>query len=633
MIDIIEQFSAADGSRLKKGLEIIREKVETLPHAPGCYRMIDENGIVLYVGKAKDLKKRVNAYTQPDRLPLRLQRMVARTVTMEFVRTQTETEALLLEANLIKRLAPSHNILMRDDKSFPYILIARDHPAPRLIKHRGARSIRGEYFGPFASAGAVNRTLIALQRAFLLRNCTDSFYAARTRPCLQYQIKRCSAPCVAKIDLESYNALVDQARDFLSGKSNEIQKRLAEMMQIASAARDYERAGQLRDRIQALTQIQARQDINLAGVEEADVIAACQEGGQVCVQIFFYRNHSNYGNRAYFPAQGKGASIAEILSAFIAQFYENKVPASLLLVNEAPAEIELLSEALALRAGRKVDILIPQRGDKRKSIDHVLRNAKEALRRRLAEKAQHGALIRSLGELFGLSHPPARIEVYDNSHISGRHPYGAMIVAGPEGLQKGQYRKFAIRSLDQTPGPLAGGDDYAMMREVLSRRFGRALKEDARSKKETWPDIILIDGGMGQLNAARDVLVELNIDDVIPVAIAKGPDRNAGRERFFMIGREPFSLEPESPVLFLLQRLRDEAHRFAISAHRAKRSSAISQSKLDEIPGIGPKRKKALLLHFGSAREVERAGLSDLEIAPGIDRAVAKRIYNHFHQE
>jgi excinuclease ABC subunit C len=619
-------------SRLQRGQGVIREMVRTLPGQPGCYRMINARGAVLYVGKAKDLRKRVYSYTQAGRLPLRLQRMVAETKTMEFVSTQTEVEALLLEANLIKRFSPPYNVLLRDDKSFPYILITGDHEAPRITKHRGARERKGEYFGPFASAGAVNRTLVALQRAFLLRNCSDNVYETRTRPCLQYQIKRCSAPCVGRIGLDDYAILVGQARDFLAGKSTGMQQDLASRMQELSDKLEYERAAQLRDRIQALTQIQSHQEINLQDVAEADVIAAYQDGGQTCVQVFFFRNHGNYGNRAYFPAHDKTTPTRDVLAAFLGQFYENKVPPSLVLTNEEPAEVALLTEALSLCRGRRVEILAPRRGDKRKVVEHALRNAREALLRRHAESSHQQRLMTAIGEVFGLEKSPQRIEVYDNSHISGSNPFGAMIVAGTEGFRKNQYRKFAIRPAGAAAdAPVSAGDDYAMMRQVLTRRFSRAIRENASREGDTWPDLVLIDGGQGQLNAALDVFAELGLDDVVVAAIAKGPDRNAGRERFFMAEREPFSLEPGNPVLFFLQRLRDEAHRFVIGAHRAKRSAELGRSALDEIPGIGPKRKKALLMHFGSAREVARAGLTDLEAAPGIDRAVARRIHGHFH--
>jgi excinuclease ABC subunit C len=656
------------GSSLGSGLEVIRERVKNLPAAPGVYRMINVRGDVLYVGKARDLKKRVSSYTQIYRLDMRLQRMVAETATMEFVATHTEVEALLLEANLIKRYLPRYNVLLRDDKSFPYIAITGDHPIPQITKHRGARNRPGEYFGPFASAGAVNRTIVALQRAFLLRNCSDSMFAMRTRPCLQYQIKRCSAPCVQRISEADYGELVREARDFLTGKSREIQDRLVLEMRAASDALDFERAARLRDRIQALTQIQSRQDINLAGVEEADVIAIWQEAGQTCIQVFFFRNHGNYGNRAYFPSHDKSAELPDVLAAFMGQFYENKQPPRLILVSHEPTECELLGEALAVRAGARVEILAPQRGDKRKAVDHAMLNAKEALIRRIAESGTQMKLLRGIADLFGLDHPPKRIEVYDNSHISGANPYGAMIVAGPDGFMKNQYRKFAIRRVAQEKAPseapaeigpagevradeaeseaqraavamddaslkpeVQPGDDYAMMRQVLTRRFSRAIQEDPDRQRGMWPDLVLVDGGLGQLSAALDVFRELGLDDVPVAAIAKGPERNAGRERFFLPGREPFLLDPKNPVLYFLQRLRDEAHRFVIGAHRAKRSSLIGKSELDQIAGIGAKRKKALLLHFGSARAVARAGLSDLCAVEGINETVAKKIYDHFH--
>jgi len=663
-----ESPGSGPGGVLGHGLEVIRERVKTLPAAPGVYRMINVRGDVLYVGKARDLKKRVSSYTQIYRLDMRLQRMVSETAAMEFVATHTEVEALLLEANLIKRYLPRYNVLLRDDKSFPYIAITGDHAIPQITKHRGARNRTGEYFGPFASAGAVNRTIVALQRAFLLRNCSDSMFAMRTRPCLQYQIKRCSAPCVQRISEADYGELVREARDFLTGKSREIQDRLVLEMRGASDALDFERAARLRDRIQALTQIQSRQDINLAGVEEADVIAIWQEAGQTCIQVFFFRNHGNYGNRAYFPSHDKSAELPDVLAAFMGQFYENKQPPRLILVSHEPTECELLGEALTVRAGAKVEILAPQRGDKRKAVDHAVLNAKEALIRRIAESGTQMKLLRGIADLFGLDQPPKRIEVYDNSHISGTNPYGAMIVAGPEGFMKNQYRKFAIRRMAQekTPseapaviGPAGDvqadeaeseaqraavamddaslkpevqpGDDYAMMRQVLTRRFSRAIQEDPDRQRGMWPELVLVDGGLGQLSAALDVFRELGLDDVPVAAIAKGPDRNAGRERFFLPGREPFLLDPKNPVLYFLQRLRDEAHRFVIGAHRAKRSSLIGKSELDQIAGIGAKRKKALLLHFGSARAVARAGLSDLCAVEGINETVAKKIYDHFH--
>jgi excinuclease ABC subunit C len=620
-----------EGGAIARGVGVIEAQLKTLGNSPGVYRMLNAAGDALYVGKARNLKKRVAAYTQIGKLPSRLTRMVAETAAMEVVTTHTEVEALLLESNLIKRLMPRYNVLLRDDKSFPYILITGDHIAPQLAKHRGARNRPGRYFGPFASAGAVNNTIVALQRAFLLRNCSDSVFASRTRPCLQFQIKRCSAPCVGRIDAEGYAALVQQADDFLSGRSNEVQHQLARAMQAASDALDFESAARYRDRIRALAAVQAHQDINVAGIDEADVIAIHQAGGHSCVQVFFFRAGSNYGNRAYFPTHDRQLGCAQVLAAFIAQFYDNKEPPRLILVSEPPAEADLLAEALALRAGHAVELLAPQRGAKRKLIEHALANAREALGRRLAENASQRRLLEGVAELFGLEGPPSRIEVYDNSHIGGRNAYGAMIVAGPDGLIKNAYRKFSIAGLaDETPTP---GDDYGMMREVLTRRFGRALKEDPERSRGTWPDLVLIDGGAGQLSVACGVFADLGIADVAVAAIAKGPDRNAGRERFFLPGREPFSLDPKDPVLYFLQRLRDEAHRFVIGTHRARRSKQIGQSPLDEIPGIGARRKKALLHHFGSARSVARAGLADLAAVEGISQTVAKRVYDHFHPE
>ena len=681
--DAMSEASATPGGRgrLARGVAVIRDKVKTLPNSPGVYRMMNQKGDVLYVGKARDLKKRVTNYTQPTRQANRILRMISETTAMEFVTTHTEVEALLLEANLIKRYMPRYNVLLRDDKSFPYILITADHPAPQLAKHRGARNRPGEYFGPFASAGAVNRTIVALQRAFLLRPCSDSIFASRTRPCLQYQIKRCSGPCVGRINEADYQQLVSEAQAFLSGKSDAVKLRLSEEMQEASDALEFETAARLRDRITAFAAIQSRQDINLDGVEEADIIAAYQDSGHSCVQVFFFRNHGNYGNRAYFPAHDRHTEIPDILAAFMGQFYENKTPPKLILVNETPSEAALLSEALTLRAGTRVEILAAKRGDKRKAVDHAALNAKDALTRRMAESASQTRLLGALAELFRMEQPPKRIEVYDNSHISGTNPYGAMIVAGPEGFLKNQYRKYAIRDVtrreaedvpaaeDDTPlepetpsglgeapmpafelepnpaaslaeaidvantlrPPLIAGDDYAMMRQVLTRRFSRALKEDPDRDKGLWPDLVLIDGGQGQLSIGMQVLADLGITDVCLAAIAKGPDRNAGRERFFLPGRDPFSLDPKSPVLYFLQRLRDEAHRFVIGAHRAKRSKEITRSILDDVPGIGAKRKKALLMHFGSARAVSQAGLSDLAGVPGVSDSVARKIYDHFH--
>jgi excinuclease ABC subunit C len=615
----------AQARGIAQGVAVIQAQLKTLPNGPGVYRMTNAKGDVLYVGKARNLRRRVASYTQVNRLPNRLRRMVAETRALEVITTHTEVEALLLEGNLIKRLLPRYNVLLRDDKSFPFITITGNHAAPQLAKHRGAQDPKGEYFGPFASAGAVNHTITALQRAFLLRSCSDSIFASRTRPCLQYQIKRCSAPCVGRISEEDYAELVDQARAFLSGRSREVQQRLAERMQAASDALDFETAARYRDRIRALTQIQAHQAINVAGLDEADVIAAHQAGGQTCIQVFFFRAGSNYGNRAYFPSHDRQLDLPAVLAAFLAQFYSNKPVPRLLLLSHEPKEQRLLTEALAVHAKHPVKLVVPQRGDKRKLVDHALANAREALARRLSENATQRRLLEGVAAVFGLEAAPKRIEVYDNSHISGRNPYGAMIVAGPEGLMKNAYRKFAIA------GEIAPGDDYAMMREVLTRRFARALKEDPEREAGTWPDLVLIDGGAGQLNAALQVFADLGISDIPVVAIAKGPDRDAGRERFFLPGREPFGLEPNDPVLYFLQRLRDEAHRFVIGTHRAKRSKQIGRSQLDEIPGVGARRKKALLHHFGSVRNVARAGLEDLQAVEGISGAVARRIYDYFH--
>jgi excinuclease ABC subunit C len=608
---------------LARGAAAIDAQLKLLPPTAGVYRMLDVNGDALYVGKARNLKKRVAAYAQAARLPYRLARMVAETVAMEFVTTHTEVEALLLESNLIKRLKPRYNIRLLDDKSFPYILVTGGHDFPRAIKHRGARNAPGRYYGPFASAQAVARTLVALQRAFLLRNCSDSMFQSRTRPCLQYQIKRCAAPCVGRIGAEAYGALVGQASDFLGGRSREVQENLAAEMRAASAATDFEQAARLRDRIKALAHVQGRQDINVEGLEDADVIAAHQDGGQTCVQVFFFRGGGNYGNRAYFPNHDKNQGPGEVLAAFLGLFYENKSPPRLVLLSRDVPEQKLIAEALAVRAGHAVDLATPKRGAKLNIVGHALDNARDALGRRLAEGSSQRKLLEGLAAAFGLEAPPQRIEVYDNSHIQGRDAYGCMIVAGSDGFQKGQYRKFLIR--ESKPG-----DDYAMMREVLTRRFARALKEDPERLSGGWPDLVLIDGGAGQLGVAEEVLRELGIDDVALAAIAKGPDRDAGNEQFFLPGKAPMRLESRDPVLYFLQRLRDEAHRFAIGAHRAKRLKGAVKSALDEVPGIGGKRKRALLEHFGSAKAVAGAGLADLESVKGISRAVAKKIYDHF---
>jgi len=625
--------AATAAASFAAGSALLRRKLKTMPGSPGVYRMIGLRGKVLYVGKARNLKKRVATYANAARLPVRLQRMVAETRELEIVTTHTEVEALLLESNLIKTLKPHYNILLRDDKSFADILIAEDHDFPQLIKHRGARKRRGRYYGPFASAGAVNRTITALQRAFLLRNCSDSIFASRSRPCLQYQIKRCSAPCVGRIGKEEYAALVRQAHDFLIGRSQAVQKELAGQMQEASDTLEFERAGALRDRIHALTMVQSHQDINPLGIGDADVVALAQEGGQSCIQVFFFREGRNHGNRAYYPSHDRKAEPAEIMAAFIGQFYDGRPAPRLVLTSLEPEENALLAEALSVNAGHKVALRTPQRGRLRKPVEHALSNARQALARRLSESASQRRLLDGLAAALGLEAPPERIEVYDNSHIQGANAVGAMIVAGPEGLTKGAYRKFNIRTAGGPGGEAAAGDDYAMMREVMERRFARALKDDPDREEGGWPDLVVIDGGQGQLSAVAHVLEEMGIEDVELLAVAKGPDRNAGRERFFRPGRPSFMMEPRDPVLYFVQRLRDEAHRFAIGAHRTRRSKGIAASPLDEIAGIGAARKRALLQHFGSARAVGQAGLSDLEAVGGISRAVARKIYSHFHDD
>jgi excinuclease ABC subunit C len=609
------------------GAAVLAGFVKNFPQKPGVYRMSNVAGDVLYVGKAKNLKKRVTSYLAIERMPLRLQRMVFDTHHCEVVITHTEAEALLLESNLIKQLKPRYNILLRDDKSFPYIMIAGGHPYPRIVKHRGARVKDNEYFGPFASAGAVNGTLATLQKVFLLRSCNDAVFSNRSRPCLLYQIKRCSAPCVDKISVPDYDVLLQQARDFLTGDSRTVQADLARRMDEASNALQFEAAAGFRDRIRAMTAVQAHQDIN-TNIGEADIVALHRSGGNSCVQVFFFRGGQNFGNRAYFPSHAADDSDGEILEAFIGQFYASAMPPRDILVNVAPPNVEILAEALGIKAGRTVTVTQPQRGDRRKLVEHAETNAREALLRRMAENTAQRKLLEGTAEVFSLAAPPERIEVYDNSHISGTHMVGAMIVAGPNGLAKNAYRKFNIKTAD-----LAAGDDYGAMREVLTRRFARAQKEDPERKLGTWPDLVLLDGGQGQLNAGLKVLADLGITDLCVAGIAKGPDRNAGREQFFMPGKEPFMLPPNHPVLYFLQRLRDEAHRFAITAHRAKRSKAIGQSLLDEVAGIGPGRKKALLRHFGAARDVAAAGLKDLQSVPGINAATAKKIYEHFHPD
>jgi excinuclease ABC subunit C len=623
---------------IERGVAVIREHLRTMPAGPGVYRMLDDDGDVLYVGKARSLKKRVTNYTHPAKLPHRIFRMVSETTRMEVVTTHTEVEALLLESNLIKRLKPRYNVLLRDDKSFPHILMTGDHPYPQITKHRGARTRKGDYFGPFASAGAVNRTITALQRAFLLRNCSDSMFSARTRPCLQYQIKRCSAPCVGYVTEAEYGELVDEARRFLTGRSHDVQQELASHMQQASDALEFETAAIYRNRIRALTAIQAHQDINVEGIEEADVIAMHAEGGHSCIQVFFFRAGSNFGNRAYFPSHDKETEDSDVLAAFIGQFYDDKPPPRLILLSQAVPEAELIAEALSTRADRRVELLVPQRGSKRKLVEHATLNAREALGRRMAESASQRKLLDGVAQVFGLDATPERVEVYDNSHTRGTNSVGGMIVAGPEGFVKNAYRKFNIRNVadgerDERVDELEAGDDYAMMRQVLTRRFARALKEDPERSSGNWPDLVLIDGGATHLAVAQEVFAELGIDDVPVASIAKGPDRDAGRERFFVPGRDPFMLERRDPVLYFLQRLRDEAHRFAIETHRARRTKALGSNPLDEISGIGARRKKALLHHFGSARGVARAGLADLEAVDGISRTVAKRVYDFFHED
>ena len=611
---------------VETGALVIGRYAKTAPPGPGVYRMIDAVGEVLYVGKARHLKKRVQSYARSGAHNNRIVRMIADTASMEFVTTATEIEALLLEANLIKRLKPRFNVVLRDDKSFPFILIARDHSVPQILKHRGARSRDGDYFGPFASAGAVSRTINTLQRAFLLRSCSDAYYESRVRPCLLFQIKRCSAPCTGEISVEDYDALVDEALRFLRGESDEVKRRLHKLMDDASLKQDYERAASFRDRLTALSHIQSRQGINPQSVKEADVFAAHQEAGQTCIQVFFFRTGNNWGNRAYFPRADKSLGVEEVLESFIAQFYDDKPPPKLVLLSHAIESRRLLAEALSLKAELKIEVSNPVRGEKRELVEHALVNAREALARRLAESSSQAAIFARLAELFDLDEAPERVEVYDNSHISGTNPVGAMIVAGPEGFIKAQYRKFNMKSED-----LAPGDDYAMMREMLTRRFKKLAKAKAEPNGWAAPDLVLIDGGPGQLSVASEILEELGLPEIKVAAVAKGPDRNAGRERIHLKDREPLLLDPRDPVLYCIQRLRDEAHRFAIGAHRARRKKAITASPLDEVPGIGPLRKRALLKHFGSAKAVSRAGTADLESVGGISAQMAKTIYDHFH--
>ncbi len=620
-------------SSRETGPKVIARILKDLPSRPGVYRMFDRDGELLYVGKARNLKKRVQSYSRLAGHTNRIARMISATAAMEFVTTGTESEALLLEANLIKRLRPRFNVCMRDDKSFPYILLANDRDAPPILKHRGAHKREGDYFGPFASAGAVNRTINTLQRAFLLRSCSDSYYVSRSRPCLLYQIKRCSAPCTGEISLEDYGVLVENARAFLNGKSGPVKTQLNQLMEKASSELEFELAATYRDRLGALSHVQAHQGINPRTFSEADVFAAYSDGGQTCVQVFFFRTGQNWGNRAYFPRADKSVSTDDVLDAFIAQFYDDKPVPKLVLLSHAIAGRALLADALSTRSNRKISVTVPKRGEKRELVVHALANAREALGRRLAESASQRNLLEGVARVFGLDEPPQRIEIYDNSHIQGSNPVGAMVVATEEGFAKNQYRKFNIKSEELTPG-----DDYAMMREMLMRRFSRLLKE-ADGERGTgdevpvWPDLVLIDGGAGQLSAARATLDELGVGDIPTAGIAKGPDRNAGRERFYTTGRQSFLLEPRDPVLYYVQRLRDEAHRFAIGSHRARRKKAISASPLDDVPGIGPSRKRALLSHFGSAKAVSRAGLADLQSVEGISAQMAQTIYDYFHEQ
>jgi excinuclease ABC subunit C len=625
---------AGEGT-LASGRAAIARAVKLAPTSAGVYRMLSAGGDVLYVGKAKSVKKRLASYVRPIGHPARIERMIAVTVDVEIVSTATETEALLLEANLIKQLRPRFNVLLRDDKSFPYILISGDHWAPQIAKHRGAQARPGRYYGPFASVGAVNRTITALQRAFLIRSCTDSFFESRTRPCLLYQIKRCSAPCTGEIDFRGYTQLVREASDFLSGRSRAVKDLLAAEMEKASEALEFERAALYRDRLAALSAIQAQQGINPRTVEEADVFAIHQEGGYSCVEVFFFRTGQNWGNRAYFPRADRSLPPEEVLGSFLAQFYDDKPPPKLILLSHRVEDQALLAEALCVKAGHRVEVATPQRGEKKELVAHALTNAREALGRKLADTATQARLLQGLAAALQLPQVPKRIEVYDNSHIQGTNAVGAMIVAGPDGFLKNQYRKFNIRSEGLVPG-----DDYGMMREVLQRRFKRLLTEASDGAKPAraaddgvpqWPDLVIIDGGQGQLNAARAVLAELNVPQVALIAVAKGPDRDAGRETLFLPDRPSIKLEPRDPVLYFIQRLRDEAHRFVIGSHRKLRRKDIREAGLQEIPGIGPSRKRALLHHFGTLKEIERASVADLGKVPGVSAESARKIFDFFH--
>ena len=607
------------------GHEVIQDYLRTLDGSPGVYRMLNAASEVLYVGKARNLKARVSNYARPSGHSGRIARMIHETTSMMFLTTRTELEALLLEQNLIKQLKPRYNVLLRDDKSFPNILISSEHPYPQIKKHRGRKSEKGAYFGPFASAGAVNRTLNQLQKVFLLRNCSDSMFESRTRPCLQYQIKRCSAPCVDKISRAGYATLVDDAQRFLEGKTTSVQADLAKSMAQASTDMEFERAAALRDRIRALTQVQQTQGINPQGVAEADVVSLHLEHGQACVQVFFIRANQSWGNRDFYPKTGAGAEEPEIMEAFLTQFYDDKEPPRRVLLSHPVENPDLVAEALAIRAGRKVELAVPQRGEKAELVENAARNARESLARRMAESTTQNKLLTGLAEAFDLDVPPKRIEVYDNSHIQGTNAVGGMIVAGADGFLRSQYRKFNIKS-----DAGANSDDFGMMKEVLTRRFERLLKEDPERKSDMWPDLLLIDGGQGQVSAVAGIMSELGVEDIPMVGVAKGIDRDAGKEEFHRPGERPFALQRNDPVLYFIQRLRDEAHRWAIGAHRAKRAKAVSLTPLDDIPGIGATRKRALLQHFGSAKAVARAGLSDLQAVDGISEAMAKTIADYF---
>jgi excinuclease ABC subunit C len=621
---------------VKRGVGVIKAYWKNAPNGPGVYRMIAGNGEVLYVGKAKNVRKRIASYTRLAGHVNRIARMISATASMMFISVETETEALLLEINLIKQMKPRFNVLMRDDKSFPYILIARDHAAPQIAKHRGARSRKGDYFGPFANAGAVSRALNALQRAFLLRSCTDSFYENRTRPCLLHQIKRCAGPCTGEISIEDYAVLVQEAHDFLTGKSRSVREQLATEMTAAAERLEFERAARLRDRISALSMIQGTQGVNPHSVEEADVFAIAKEAGRFCIEAFFFRAFQNWGDRAYFPRADSSLTEEEVLGSFVAQFYGEHPPAPLVLLSHGIEDREILAQALSEKLGRKVEVATPQRGEKRELVDHARSNAAQTLTRKLTEDASQEKLLAALGEMFGMEKPPRRVEVYDNSHTGGQQAIGAMIVAGPTGFMKTHYRTFNIKSAEITPG-----DDYAMMREVLARRFARIAKDAEKDAEKdeaapdafpSKPDLVLIDGGRGQFEAARATAAEIGLEGVAIASIAKGADRNAGREMFFVEGREPFRLPPHDPALYFVQRLRDEAHRFAIGTHRARRKKEFAKNPLDEIAGVGPSRKRALLLAFGTAKAVAGAALCDLEKAPGVNKATARLVFDHFQR-